>query len=146
MPPLACPPSPPGGHNVIIGLHDYLQRWHPGSTLLGFLNGPRGVMQNNYKVLTPEELVRRRGGAEQEFSVNSVHRFASSRCQKAASCGRDRWRLVKERQAGWTVVQTHRPCAAHCAGSRPKRVHKLLPPLYSFLTCRTATGTRAAST
>ncbi|KAL4442020.1 hypothetical protein ABPG77_011281 [Micractinium sp. CCAP 211/92] len=46
----------PGGHNVIIGLHDYLQRWHPGSTLLGFLGGPRGVMQNNHKVLTPEEL------------------------------------------------------------------------------------------
>ncbi|KAL4443799.1 hypothetical protein ABPG75_011536 [Micractinium tetrahymenae] len=54
----------PGGHNVIIGLHDYLQRWHPGSTLLGFLNGPRGVMQNNYKLLTPEELdsYRNQGG------------------------------------------------------------------------------------
>ncbi|KAL4443800.1 hypothetical protein ABPG75_011537 [Micractinium tetrahymenae] len=55
-----------GGHNVIIGLHDYLQRWHPGSTLLGFLNGPRGVMQNNYKLLAPEELVvdsyRNQGG------------------------------------------------------------------------------------
>ncbi|KAL4442021.1 hypothetical protein ABPG77_011282 [Micractinium sp. CCAP 211/92] len=53
-----------GGHNVIIGLHDYLQRWHPGSTLLGFLNGPRGVMQNNHKVLTPEELdsYRNQGG------------------------------------------------------------------------------------
>lgn len=26
-----------GGHNVIIGVHDYLQRFCPGSTLLGFL-------------------------------------------------------------------------------------------------------------
>ena len=68
-PPHHPPPSPPpptithtlthtGGHNVIIGLHDYLQRWHPGSTLVGFLNGPRGVMQNKYKVLTADELVR----------------------------------------------------------------------------------------
>lgn len=48
----------PGGHNVIIGLHDYLQRWHPGSTLVGFLGGPRGVMQNQFKTLTAEELVR----------------------------------------------------------------------------------------
>ena len=42
----SSPPHPAGGHNVIIGLHDYLQRWHPGSTLVGFLAGPRGVMQN----------------------------------------------------------------------------------------------------
>ncbi|PSC71535.1 pyrophosphate-fructose 6-phosphate 1-phosphotransferase subunit beta [Micractinium conductrix] len=54
----------PGGHNVIIGLHDYLQRWHPGSTLVGFLNGPRGVMQNNYKLLQADELdgYRNQGG------------------------------------------------------------------------------------
>ncbi|EFN58046.1 hypothetical protein CHLNCDRAFT_34452 [Chlorella variabilis] len=54
----------PGGHNVIIGLHDYLQRWHPGSTLVGFLAGPRGVMQNNYKILQAEELdgYRNQGG------------------------------------------------------------------------------------
>ncbi|PSC71449.1 pyrophosphate-fructose 6-phosphate 1-phosphotransferase subunit beta 1 [Micractinium conductrix] len=53
-----------GGHNVIIGLHDYLQRWHPGSTLVGFLNGPRGVMQNNYKELSAAELdgYRNQGG------------------------------------------------------------------------------------
>jgi hypothetical protein len=48
----------PGGHNVIIGLHDYLQRWHPGSTLVGFLSGPRGVMRNDYKILEAQELVR----------------------------------------------------------------------------------------
>ncbi|KAI7839314.1 hypothetical protein COHA_007012 [Chlorella ohadii] len=54
----------PGGHNVIIGLHDYLQRWHPGSTLVGFLGGPAGVMNNRYKVLTADELdgYRNQGG------------------------------------------------------------------------------------
>ncbi|PRW56738.1 pyrophosphate--fructose 6-phosphate 1-phosphotransferase subunit beta [Chlorella sorokiniana] len=53
-----------GGHNVIIGLHDYLQRWHPGSTLVGFLGGPAGVMNNRYKVLTADELdgYRNQGG------------------------------------------------------------------------------------
>lgn len=39
-----------GGHNCIIGLFDYLQDRHPGSTLYGFLGGPKGVMQNTYKV------------------------------------------------------------------------------------------------
>ena len=43
---------------MIIGLHDYLQRWHPGSTLVGFLGGPAGVMNSRYKVLTADELVR----------------------------------------------------------------------------------------
>ena len=60
--PRPSPLAPPaGGHNVIIGLHDYLQRWHPGSTLVGFLGGPAGVMNSRYKVLTADELVR---GAE----------------------------------------------------------------------------------
>lgn len=49
---------------MIIGLHDYLQRWHPGSTLVGFLGGPAGVMNNRYKVLTADELVRLKGGGE----------------------------------------------------------------------------------
>ncbi|KAI7839309.1 hypothetical protein COHA_007007 [Chlorella ohadii] len=45
-----------GGHNVIIGLHDYLQRWHPGSTLVGFLGGPAGVMNNQYKACAQHNL------------------------------------------------------------------------------------------
>jgi hypothetical protein len=59
--PLQMPPGPhpshSGGHHVIICLHDYLQRWHPGSRLLGFLGGPRGVMRNAHKLLPGEELV-----------------------------------------------------------------------------------------
>ena len=53
----ARPGTPAGGHNVIIGLHDYLQRWHPGSTVIGFLGGPAGVMNNKYKILREEMLV-----------------------------------------------------------------------------------------
>lgn len=45
-----------GGHNVIIGLFRYLKHRHPGSTLLGFLNGPKGIIKNISKVLEAEEL------------------------------------------------------------------------------------------
>ena len=47
-----CPPLPPPA-----GLFDYLQRWHPGSTVVGFLGGPAGVMKNQFKLLTEQELV-----------------------------------------------------------------------------------------
>ena len=45
-----------GGHNVIYGLFQYLSHRHPGSTLLGFLDGPRGIMQQRFKELTLTEL------------------------------------------------------------------------------------------
>lgn len=45
-----------GGHNVIWGLYEYLRHRHPGSTLLGFLDGPKGVMQKRYKEITSTEL------------------------------------------------------------------------------------------
>lgn len=40
-----------GGHNCICGLFDFLQERAPGSTLLGFTGGPRGVMTNSAKIL-----------------------------------------------------------------------------------------------
>jgi diphosphate-dependent phosphofructokinase len=49
-----------GGHNVLAGLFDFLQRRHPGSTFLGFLDGPRGVMEGRYKELTRSEIDRYR--------------------------------------------------------------------------------------
>lgn len=53
-----------GGHNVIWGLFEYLKHRHPGSTLLGFLNGPKGVLTANYTELTEKELYafRNQGG------------------------------------------------------------------------------------
>lgn len=41
----------PGGHNVICGLYDALKQIHPESSLLGFLGGPQGILEANYKVL-----------------------------------------------------------------------------------------------
>lgn len=57
----------PGGHNVIGGLLDSLMHRHPGSRLFGFLDGPRGIMERNYKEITVETMVRReRGGREKK--------------------------------------------------------------------------------
>lgn len=44
----------PGGHNAIAGLFDALKKLHPDSRLLGFLNGPIGVIQGDYIEITAE--------------------------------------------------------------------------------------------
>ena len=54
-----CACSGAGGHNVIAGLFDHLEKQHPGSKLLGFLDGPRGVMNNNYRELAEGDMVCR---------------------------------------------------------------------------------------
>ena len=53
-----------GGHNCIIGLYDFLARHAPGSTLLGFLGGPKGVMEGEHKVVdqATADLYRNSGG------------------------------------------------------------------------------------
>ena len=40
-----------GGHNCICGLYDYVTTHFPGSSVYGFLGGPKGVMTNTYKKL-----------------------------------------------------------------------------------------------
>ncbi len=47
----------PGGHNVLYGLFEALKRLNPSSTLIGFLDGPKGFLEQNSKVIT-EELVK----------------------------------------------------------------------------------------
>ena len=51
----------PGGHNVIAGIFDTLA---PGSLLVGFLGGLKGLIFNTYKELGPDEIdaVRNIGG------------------------------------------------------------------------------------
>lgn len=41
----------PGGHNVIIGCYDALQELNPKSTLIGFLNGPSGILEKRTREL-----------------------------------------------------------------------------------------------
>ena len=38
----------PGGHNVIVGIYDFIKRIHKNSQLFGFLNGPKGIYTGNY--------------------------------------------------------------------------------------------------
>jgi diphosphate-dependent phosphofructokinase len=54
----------PGGHSVIAGLFDALQEWNPKSTLIGFLDGPSGLLNNKSRELSQEEIdsVRHTGG------------------------------------------------------------------------------------
>lgn len=41
----------PGGHNVVIGLYEGLKKFNKNSKLFGFLNGPLGLVKNEYKEL-----------------------------------------------------------------------------------------------
>ena len=41
----------PGGHNVIAGLYDGIKACHPDSKLYGFLGGPSGLTENDYREL-----------------------------------------------------------------------------------------------
>lgn len=54
----------PGGHNVLAGLFDALQEMGQGSTLLGFLDGPAGLIKNRSKLLDQKAIdsVRNLGG------------------------------------------------------------------------------------
>lgn len=53
-----------GGHNVIIGIFDALKKIHKGSHVLGFLNGPSGIVDGKFKDLDENYLAsfRNTGG------------------------------------------------------------------------------------
>lgn len=44
----------PGGHNVIAGIFDGIKRLHPESRLYGFILGPAGLIEHEYKELTAD--------------------------------------------------------------------------------------------
>ncbi|MEI8124345.1 MAG: diphosphate--fructose-6-phosphate 1-phosphotransferase [Parachlamydiaceae bacterium] len=54
----------PGGHNVISGLFDALKAFHPDSVLIGFYDGPSGVLTNKRVEITDKllESYRNQGG------------------------------------------------------------------------------------
>lgn len=54
----------PGGNNVISGLLDALKKLHPSSQLIGFLDGPSGIIENKFIALTEDKLApyRNQGG------------------------------------------------------------------------------------
>ena len=54
----------PGGHNVITGLFDTIKRINPENRLYGFILGPGGLVDHNYKEITADfiEDYRNTGG------------------------------------------------------------------------------------
>ncbi len=46
----------PGGHNVISGLFDGLEKIGEGGELIGFLGGPSGIISGKYKTLSKKEI------------------------------------------------------------------------------------------
>lgn len=54
----------PGGHNVITGLYDALKKLNPESRLIGFLNGPSGIVSDSSLEITEDLLAgyRNQGG------------------------------------------------------------------------------------
>ena len=44
----------PGGHNVICGIFDAVKKLNPENKLYGFLMGPGGLVDHDYKELTAE--------------------------------------------------------------------------------------------
>lgn len=51
-----------GGHNVVAGLFDAMQSLDKESTLLGFLDGPGGIVSGKYKTITNVDAYRNQGG------------------------------------------------------------------------------------
>ena len=45
---------------MIAGLLDCLEQRYPGSKLLGFRDGPRGIVTKRYSEITVESMVRNR--------------------------------------------------------------------------------------
>ena len=54
----------PGGHNVISGIFDGIKKLNPDSKLYGFLGGPGGLVDHEYKEITADflEAYRNTGG------------------------------------------------------------------------------------
>lgn len=54
----------PGGHNVIAGIWDTIQKIHTSSQLIGFLGGPSGVIDKKWRYLKSADIdaVRNMGG------------------------------------------------------------------------------------
>ena len=44
----------PGGHNVVTGLYDALKATNPENELIGFKNGPSGLIDDDYIVMTDD--------------------------------------------------------------------------------------------
>ena len=74
----------PGGHNVIAGLFDGLKKANPKNKLLGFLGGPSGILENNFREITADYMdkYRNTGGFDiiqsGRTKIETPEQFAAS--------------------------------------------------------------------
>ncbi|MEC7838919.1 MAG: diphosphate--fructose-6-phosphate 1-phosphotransferase [Chlamydiota bacterium] len=73
-----------GGHNVITGIYDAIKKINPNSELIGFLNGPSGIINSEYKELTSDfiDLYRNQGGFDMigagRTKIETLEQFENS--------------------------------------------------------------------
>lgn len=73
-----------GGHNVIMGVFDFLKRHHPASQLFGFLGGPKGIFTSAYKEIDEDlmNVYRNQGGFDMICSgrdkIETEEQYANS--------------------------------------------------------------------
>ncbi len=79
----------PGGHNAIAGLFDAVKKMHSESRLIGFLNGPIGVIEGNQIELTSELIDQYRNTGGFDMIGSGRDKIESSedidRCVRALS-------------------------------------------------------------
>lgn len=77
-----------GGHNVITGLFDALKTLHSDSLLIGFLNGPSGIIDNKTIELTADllENYRNQGGFDMIGSGRTKIETPEQFAKAAESC------------------------------------------------------------
>lgn len=73
-----------GGHNVIAGIWDLIQKIHTSSQLIGFLDGPSGLIEKKWRYLKALEIdqVRNTGG----FDLIGTGRTKIETAQQISSC------------------------------------------------------------
>jgi 6-phosphofructokinase len=74
----------PGGHNVIMGVYDFIKRHHPSSQVFGFLGGPKGIYTNSFKEIDNDLMLvyRNQGGFDMICSgrdkIETEEQYANS--------------------------------------------------------------------
>lgn len=74
----------PGGHNVIMGIYDYIKRHHASSQVFGFLSGPRGIYTNSFREIDGDlmQAYRNQGGFDMICSgrdkIETEEQYANS--------------------------------------------------------------------
>ncbi len=86
----------PGGHNVAAGLCDALHKLNPDNKLYGFLGGPGGLVDNQYKIIDPATIdaYRNTGGFDLIGSGRTKLETPEQFAQVAKTCRENRIKAI----------------------------------------------------